>query len=403
MTKTFALITERKNPPDRRVVFSPDLCKQFLKAYPKADLIVEESDNRVFSNQEYIEKGIKVMKNIEHADIFLGVKEVPIEELIPNKTYLFFSHTIKMQPYNRKLLQAILKNNIELIDHETLVKSNGVRLVGFGRYAGLVGAYNGIRMLGLKEQLFDIPKVETLKDLSEVKQVLDCVKLPAIKIVLTGTGKVGRGAKEVLDHMGIKKVNIHEFLSNDFREPVYCNLSAIDYVKRIDGTKKETQDFYRNPEAYKSDFQRFAIIADMFIAGHFYSEGSPKIISKTDLEHPQFKIKYIADISCDINGPIATTIRPSTIENPFYGYNRKTHSEVNYINPDAIAIMAVDNLPCELPRDASEGFGQMFLRKIIPSFFNGDKKEILKNARITTKKGRLTEKFEYLNSFVKEN
>lgn len=401
MNKTFALITERKNPPDKRVVLTPSLCKEFKERYPDAKLIIEKSDVRVFTDQEYIDAGFEVVDDVSHADILLGVKEVPIEALIPNKTYLFFSHTIKEQPYNQKLLQAVLRNKIELIDHETLIKSNDVRLVGFGRYAGIVGAYNGIRMFGKKEALFSLPKVESLRDLDTVKIALDKVNLPAIKIVLTGMGKVGKGAKEVLDHLKIREVTIPEFLNVTYNEPVYCNLEPIDYVKRIDGTKKEKQDLYTKPELFKSDFFRFAKVADMFIAGHFYAEGAPKLLSIENLKDPNFMIRYIADVSCDIDGPISSTIRPSTIADPFYGYLVNESKEVAYDHPQAIAVMAVDNLPCELPRDASEGFGEKFLKLVIPSFFNKDKSEVLKRARITTKDGSLTNRFTYLSDYAK--
>lgn len=403
MNKTFALITERKNPPDKRVVLTPDLCKKFKERYPDARLIIEKSEVRVFTDQEYREAGFEVVDDVSDADVMLGVKEVPIEALIPNKTYLFFSHTIKEQPYNRGLLQAVLKNKIELIDHETLVKSNGVRLVGYGRYAGIVGAYNGIRMFGKKENLFMLPKVESVRDLDAVHLALEKVKLPAIKIVLTGLGKVGKGAKEILDQLNIKQVTIPEFLNKEYDEAVYCNIEPIDYVKRKDGTKKEKLHFYAHPEWYKNDFLRFAKVADFFIAGHFYGEGAPKLLSKDDLRNPEMKIRYIADVSCDINGPIASTTRPSTIADPFYGYLVKEEKEVAYDHPDAIAVMAVDNLPCELPRNASEGFGKNFLNLILPSFFNKDKSDVLKRATITTKKGKLTKRFSYLENYVKGN
>lgn len=403
MNKTFALITERKNPPDKRVVLTPSLCIEFKERYPEARLIVEKSDVRVFTDQEYIDAGFEVLEDISQADVLLGVKEVPIEDLIPNKTYLFFSHTIKEQPYNKKLLQAVLKNKIELIDHETLIKSNDVRLVGFGRYAGIVGAYNGIRMFAKKENLTSLPKVESLRDLEAVNTALNKVNLPAIKIVLTGKGKVGKGAKEVLDHLRVREVTILEFLNESFDEPVYCNLEPIDYVKRIDGTKKEKHELYTTPELFKSDFFRFAKVADVFIAGHFYAEGAPKLLSKEELRDPRFKIRYIADVSCDIDGPISSTIRPSTIADPFYGYLVSEEKEVEYDHPEAIAVMAVDNLPCELPRDASEGFGEKFLKLVIPSFFNKDKSEVLKRGRITTKEGNLTSRFSYLKDYAEGN
>ncbi|HLW15529.1 MAG TPA: NAD(P)-dependent oxidoreductase [Flavobacteriaceae bacterium] len=401
MNKTFALITERKNPPDKRVVLTPSLCIEFQKRYPDAKLLIEKSDVRVFKDQEYIDAGFEVVEDVHQADVLIGVKEVPVEALIPNKTYMFFSHTFKEQPYNRKLLQAILKNNIELIDHETLIKSNNVRLVGFGRYAGIVGAYNGIRMYGKKEKLFSISKVENLRDLDAVKVELEKVDLPPIKIVVTGIGKAGKGAKEVLNHLKIRNVTIPEFLNKTFHEPVYCSLEPIDYVKRKDGSKKEKQDFYTTPELFENDFMRFAKVSDIFIAGHFYGEGAPKLLSKEDLKHPELKIRYIADVSCDIDGPIASTIRPSTIADPFYGYLVGEEKEVAYDHPDAIAVMAVDNLPCELPRNASEGFGKDFLNLVIPSFFNKDKSEVLKRARMTDKQGNLTPRFSYLSDYVK--
>ena len=208
----FALIKERKTPPDRRVVFSPKKLQEIVQNFPEASFKIESSDIRIFKDSEYEEAGFEVTQDISDCEVLLGVKEVPIENLIPNKKYFFFSHTIKKQPYNRDLLRAILKNNIELYDHEVIVKENGHRLIGFGRYAGLVGAYNGIRALGLRDNLFDLPKVEILPDLKSVLQELDKIKLPNIKILLTGSGKVAQGAKEILDHLKIRQVTVSEYL-----------------------------------------------------------------------------------------------------------------------------------------------------------------------------------------------
>src|SRR5690554_7073234 len=145
MSVTFALIKERKNPPDRRVVFSPEKCQEVIQKFPNAKIVIEASDIRVFPDESYREAGFEVLEDVSHADVMLGVKEVPVEALIPNKKYFFFSHTIKKQAYNRILLQTILQKNIELYDHETVVNENNRRLIGFGYYAGLVGAYNGFR------------------------------------------------------------------------------------------------------------------------------------------------------------------------------------------------------------------------------------------------------------------
>ena len=398
----FALIKERKNPPDRRVVFSPTDLKTLIEKFPNAEVLVESSDIRVFSDSDYKNIGFNVTQDVTDADVMFGVKEVPIDALIPNKKYFFFSHTIKKQPYNRKLLKAILEKNIELYDHETIVNQSGARLIGFGRYAGLVGAYNGFRALGLRDKLFNLPKVETLSDLDAVKAELDKIKLPNIKILLTGTGKVAKGAKEILDHLKIKQVSDALYLTSDFTEPVYCIADVMEYNKRKDGKVGDKFAFYKDATGYESNFMPYAKVTDFFIAGHFYGDGAPYLFTRADTKHPEFKINLVADISCDINGPVAITIRPSTIADPFYGYDAKTEKEVAYNAKGAITVMAVDNLPCELPKDASEGFGEMFLQHVIPAFFNNDENGILKRARMTTNNGKLTSRFSYLQDYVDE-
>ncbi|WP_431136464.1 NAD(P)-dependent oxidoreductase [Psychroserpens mesophilus] len=396
----FAIIKERKNPPDRRVVFSPEKLAEAQLQFPQAQFVVESSDIRVFSDEEYRKQGFTVTDDVSDCDVMIGVKEVPLEYLIPNKKYFYFSHTIKKQPYNRKLLVDMLNKNIEMYDHETIVKKSGARLIGFGRYAGLVGAYNGFRALGLRDGLFELSKVETLADLKEVKAELDKITLPNIKILLTGTGKVAMGAKEILDHLNIKQVSDALYLTSQFSEPVYVMADVMEYNKRIDGKVGEKWEFYKNPTGYESNFMPYAKETDYFIAGHFYGNNAPYLFTREDAKHPDFRINLVADISCDIDGPVASTIRPSTIANPFYGYDPHTETEVAFDADEAITVMAVDNLPCELPKDASEGFGEMFLEHVIPAFFNGDERGILKRAKITTADGKLTERFKYLQEYV---
>ncbi len=395
----FGILKERKNPPDKRVVFSPDKLKESKAQFPDAEIFVESSDIRVFSDEAYKNAGFQVVTNVSNCDVLLGVKEVPIEALIPNKKYFFFSHTIKKQPYNRKLLQAILVKNIELYDHETIVKENGARLIGFGRYAGIVGTYNGFRAIGLKTNYFQLPKAETLENQQALIDELQRIKLPNLKILLTGNGKVAYGVKEMLDAMNIKQVSVDKYLSKEFDETVFCFVDVLDYNKRKEGKVVDNFDFYNHPELYESNFFRFAKVTDFFIAGHFYGNGAPAFFTKEDAKNQEFKIRFIADISCDINGPIASTVRASTIENPFYGYDPITEKEVDFLDEKAIVVMAVDNLPCELPKDASEGFGEMFLKNVIPAFFDGDKNGILQRAKIT-EKGKLTARFSYLQDYV---
>lgn len=395
----FAIIKERKSPPDRRVVFSPETLAEARKQFPEAEFVVESSDIRVFPDEAYAKLGFTVTDDVSDADVMIGVKEVPIEHLIPNKKYFYFSHTIKKQPYNRKLLVAMLEKNIEMFDHETIVRENNMRLIGFGRYAGLVGAYNGFRALGLRDGLFNLPKVETLADLEAVKAELDKITLPNIKILLTGTGKVAHGAKEILDHLQIKQVSDALYLTSQFTEPVYVMADVMEYAKRKDGKVGDKWEFYKDPSGYESNFMPYAKETDYFIAGHFYGNNAPYLFTRNDAKSPDFKINLVADISCDIDGPVASTIRPSTIADPFYGYNPQTEQETAFDAKDAIIVMAVDNLPCELPKDASEGFGATFLEHVIPAFFNNDENNVLKRARIT-ENGTLTERFSYLQDYV---
>ncbi|QED37694.1 alanine dehydrogenase [Antarcticibacterium arcticum] len=395
----FALIKERKTPPDRRVVFSPEKLREAASIFPEAGFKVEASEVRIFKDAEYTAAGFEVANDVSDCDVMLGVKEVPVNYLIPNKKYFFFSHTIKKQPYNRNLLRAVLEKNIELFDHEVIVKDNNQRLIGFGRYAGLVGAYNGIRGLGLKDGNFNLPKAEELSGLDAMLLELDRIKLPVKKILLTGSGKVAHGAREILDHLNVEQVDVESYLTKEYDHPVYCLIDVMDYNKRKDGNTGSNNEFYNNPGEYTSNFMRFAKLTNIFIAGHFYGTGAPLFFTKEEARSPDFNIELIADISCDIDGPIASTIRSSTIADPFYGYDRNTGTEIDFRSKNAITVMAVDNLPCELPRDASEGFGDMFLEHVIPAFFNQDKDGILARAKMT-ENGKLTPKFQYLQEYV---
>ena len=395
----FGIVKERKSPPDRRVVFTPEELVRLQAQFPMAEVKVESSDIRIFSDEEYTNLGISVTSDLTDCEVLFGVKEIPVDALISNKKYFFFSHTIKKQTYNRKLLQAILDKNIELYDHETIVDATNKRLIGFGRYAGIVGAYNGFRGFGMKYDLFNLPKAETLKNQADLLARLKRQTLPNIKIVVTGYGKVGMGIKEMLDGMKIKEVNVEDFLTKNFSSPVYTQIDVLDYNKRLDGKKSDKKDFYQNPEKYTSDFERFSKVADVFIAGHFHGNGAPDILTNAMLNAPDCKIKVVADVSCDVDGPIACTLKASTIADPFFGYLPFEHKEVPYTHPGSILVMSVDNLPCELPKDASEGFGEMFMEHVIPAFFNDDKDGILHRAKIT-ENGKLTPRFAYLQEYV---
>jgi alanine dehydrogenase len=392
------IIKEYKSPPDKRVVFSPEKCIETLQKFPQVEFFIEKSDIRCFADLEYEEIDLKVVTDLSNCDILIGVKEVPIEKLIDNKKYFFFSHTIKKQPYNKKLLQQIIKKNIELFDHETIVDNNNNRLIGFGYYAGVIGAYNGLRAYGLKNHTFSIPKAIDLKDRQEFNSILKSLSIPNMKILLTGKGRVGSGTKEVLDFLKIKEVSAQDFINETYNESVYVNIDVLDY-NYSDSIENTVSNFYIYPEKFRSTFSKFLSVSDIYFAGHYHNPKAPKLITLDDIKNPDFNVQVIADISCDIDGPIASTIRPSTIENPTYGFHKEKLVECDFLDENALAVMAVDNLPCELPRDSSEMFGEMFLKYVIPSFFNNDQDNILKNSKITSE-GSLTDRFSYLSDYI---
>ncbi len=399
------IIREGKFPPDKRVPLTPRQCKQLLAQYPDLKIVIQPSAIRDFKDDEYAQAGLCVQEDLGACDVLLGVKEVPADLLIPHKTYLFFSHTYKKQPYNRKLLQAILQKKIRLIDYEMLTDpKSGMRLVGFGRYAGIVGAYNAFRLYGEQTLAYKLKPAHECFDRAEMEREMQKIKLPAdFKIALTGDGRVARGAMEILDKLSLRKLTPDEFLGDKQPEPGYCQLDVRHYFRRSDNKPFKKEDFYASNEGYLSNFMPYAQLADMYIAAHFWAEGSPLIFSRADARSAKFNIKTISDISCDIDGPVASTIRPATIADPFYAYDPRAEAVVALRSPGSIAVSAVDNLPCELPRDASEDFGSELLKNVIPHFFNDDRLGILARASETDREGKLTDRFAYLQDYVNGN
>lgn len=394
------VIREGKTPPDHRVPLTPTQCARLVQLFPSLQIEVESSPIRAFNDQEYLDLGIPVVADISSCDVLIGVKEVPIDQLIPNKSYLFFSHTFKKQPYNKPLLKAILEKRITLIDYEVLKDLGGKRLAGFGRYAGVVGAYNAFRAYGLQNRSFELKPAHLCHDRKEMEAELIKVDLPNdFKMVMTGSGRVAGGAKEIFSALRLAEAKPEEFLVDHFTEPVYTELFVTDYFVRKDGQVLGRKDFYAHPEEYRSRFMDFAKVADMYVPCHYWGDGSPLIFTREDAKSPDFRISLVSDISCDIDGPVACTIRPSTIAEPFYGYDPTNEREVPFGTAGSIGVVAVDNLPCELPRDASEDFGNELIKNVIPNFFNGDPQRILERAT-QTRNGQLTAPFAYLQGWV---
>nr|WP_090257605.1 NAD(P)-dependent oxidoreductase [Roseivirga pacifica] len=401
MTKmTLGIIKEGKVPIDRRVPVTPAQVGEIINSYPDVTVRCQRSDIRCFEDSEYEKVGATLVDDVSDCDVIIGVKEVPMSMLADGKTHFFFSHTIKKQEYNRELLKTIIQKKIRLVDWECLTDTDGKRLIAFGRYAGIVGAYNGILTFGKRYNLFHLRPAHTCFDMEDMAKEYAKVKLPPVKIALTGGGRVSKGAMEVLFGMGIRRVSPAEFLSENFNEPVFTQLNTRDYNQRINGGGFDRDEFYSDPVNYESTFLPYARKADILIAGAFWDPAAPVLFTREDAEKNDFKIKVIADITCDIEGSIPSTKQPSTIDDPVYDYNPSNDRvEPAFSDEGNITVMAVDNLPCELPRNASEDFGKEFVARIFPNLIGEDKGAIIERATITVD-GVLTPPYKYLQDFV---
>jgi hypothetical protein len=329
---------------------------------------------------------------------------VPINALLPGKTNFFFSHTIKAQKYNRRLLQTILERNIRLVDYECLTDEQGGRIIAFGRYAGIVGAYNAFWTYGKKYGRFELKRAYECRDRFEMEAEYAKIDLRPVKIAVTGSGRVGQGALEVLTGMGIPEVSPGDFLQRTYPEPVFTLLRSRDYHAHRDGRPWDPADFYRNPGAYRSTFHAYARAADMLIASAYWNPKAPPLFTREEMSKADFRIRVVADITCDIDGSIPSTVRPSTILDPVYDYHRTGHTvEPAFSDEDHISVMAIDNLPCELPLDSSRYFGEQMIRNVLPNLLRPEKDVtgIIHRATVA-KAGRLNDPFTYLDSFVKE-
>lgn len=393
------IIREGKVPPDARVPLNPSHCAQAQKEFP-VKILVQPSAGRCFTDAEYIHTDIAMNEDIQHCDVLLGVKEVPVDLLIPGKTYFFFSHTIKEQSYNRKLLQAILAKNIRMIDYEVLTDEQGQRLIAFGKFAGMVGAHNALWAYAQRSGSFQLKRMKDCKDYAEAIDMYKRTPWPPVKIVLTGSGRVGVGSAVVLRDMGIREVDPIEFLMENFKEPVFTILRSEDYVARKDRHHFDKPRFHSHPEEYYSIFEPYFQVADILINGIFWDNRAPAFFTKADMRRPDFRIRVIADVTCDIAplSSIPSTLKASTIADPVFGYDPFSESECAPYQEHSIDVMSIDNLPNELPRDASTAFGSMFIHRILPEFFK-EKSAVLERATIA-ENGKLTPRYAYLQNYV---
>lgn len=393
------IVRETKNPPDRRVPFTPSQCRKLLDSYPPLEIVVQPSDYRCYGNEEYAAEGIVLAEDLSDCSVLMGVKEVKINALLDGKTYFFFSHTAKKQPYNRELLRSLVRKGIRMADYEYLTNENGLRVVAFGRWAGVVGAYNGLRGQGLMNKAFLMKPAHECFDLEEVHMELKKVKLGKKRILVTGGGRVAGGALEILEEAGVRELSPDEFLENEYDHAVYTRLDPWHYTRRKDGKAFDFAHFVAHPGEYENSILPYASRCDILMACHFWDPSSPVMLAREDLASGEIPISLVADISCDIDGPIASTIRASTIASPFYGFNPESGKETDPFEKGSICVMAVDNLPGELPRDASADFGEALLEHVVPELLGTRETGMLERASIT-QGGALSAGYAYLADYL---
>jgi len=394
----FGLIKEGKIPSDNRVALTPAQCKFINKTQDGIRVVVQKSNDRCYSDNEYIAAGIEVKDDVSDCDILMGIKEVPLEMLIPNKTYLFFSHTKKLQPYNQKLIKEIVAKKITLIDYECLEHEDGKRIIGFGFFAGVVGAHNGIMAYGNRTGEFKLDKINSSKSFNDLIHTYFGLKLPSIKIAVTGSGRVAHGVLEIMNLLGIHEVEPDEYVEKTFSYPVYVHLKGRDLYAHKETHNYNRTDFHSNPANYNCTFEQYIPHTDILMNGIYRDHDIPRLFEKEAIHQPNFKIKTIADITDDMYGSIPCNLGDSTIEDPVYGVDKLTMEKTVPYLPNSIDIMAVGNLPNELPRDASRYFGQQLIKHVLKDIIDGDS-SIIDKATII-KNGELNEHYSYMREYV---
>lgn len=396
-----ALIKETKTPEDNRVALSPSQVAELNKQYPQHCIVVQESDIRAFSDDEYRAEGVEVLSDVSDADILFGIKEAKIESLIPNKHYFFFGHIAKMQEYNRPLLQAFMQKHITFCDYEYLVDDKGIRVCAFGWWAGVVGVYYTLRGYGLKHKLYELPKPDRRFTLTQLLESLKKVNLPKVKLLVTGAGRVSQGAQHVLEKIGAYKMTEEEYLSGAPIDKLsYCVADVDRLVKRRDGVAFSWNDFTHNAKEYESDFMRWAKNTDVLVCAHFWGPDAPVYLSEDDLRNKDMRIRMIGDVTCDIKGSIKSTVRPATHDDPYYDYNPMTEQdELAFSSPNNISVMAVDTCPNALAMDTSAYFGEMLTKHVFEPLLKGECSDVI-NRSMILKEGQLTPRFAYLKDFA---
>lgn len=392
------LIREGKIPADNRVALIPSQCKWISKQFPDIKIMVQHSPDRCFSDAEYRRAGISVVDSIDTCDILLGIKEVPVNQLVASKKYLFFSHTKKKQLWNQELMREMVNKKITLIDYECLEHTDGQRIIGFGFFAGIVGAHNGIMAYGKRTGKFHLDRVGAVKDYRELIHTYFGLKLPPIKIAVTGSGRVAHGILEIMNLMDVQEVEPEDYLDRDFTYPVYVHLKGNNLYRHKVKGNYHREDFHNHPNNYQTVFEKYCGHTDILMNGVYWEENIPRLFSMQQLQDPSFRIQVIADITDDKNGSVPCNLGDASAEQPVYGVTKSNGKKSEPYLTDSLDVMAMGNLPNELPRDASRYFGEQLIKHVLEDIYKGGSKTI--DRATILKEGKLTEPFSYLSDYA---
>jgi len=395
---TIGLIKEGKIPADNRVALTPAQCKWILKNSTDIRIIAESSKDRCYSDKEYSQAGVSVQTDLSSCDILFGIKEVPVNNLMAGKTYLFFSHTRKQQSFNQHLFHTIMDKGITLIDYECLEHLDGQRIIGFGFFAGIVGAHNGIMAYGNRSRSFNLGRVFHVRDYRELIHTYFGLKLPPVKIAVTGSGRVAHGILEIMNLMDVQEVEPAEFLSRDFTYPVYVHLKGAQLYTHHTQRTYSREDFHAHPESYDCLFKSYLSQTDILMNGIYWEPRMPRLFEMEDLAKDNFRIRTIADITDDTGGSVPCNLGDAKKEDPIYGVDRKTGTRIAPYQAEGLDMMAVGNLPNELPRDASRYFGEQLIKYVLNDIIQGNSDML--NRATMVKAGKLTAHFDYLTDYA---
>ena len=397
---TIGLIREGKVPADSRVALTPAQCKWLRMNFPDIRVLVQPSPGRCYSDKEYAQAGIILTEDLTECNVLLGIKEVPVHQLLADKTYLFFSHTKKLQSYNRDLARTIAEKRITLIDYECLEHDDGTRIIGFGFFAGIVGAHNGIMAYGRRTGAFSLQPVHSVNSFQKLIHTYFGLHLPNIKIAVTGSGRVAHGVLEIMNLLGIHEVEPEEYREKTFQYPVYVHLKGRLLYRHKERGDYKREEFHEHPQNYVCTFADYMPHTDILINGIYWDKQIPRLFEQEALPDPSFRMNTIADITDDYHGSVPCNLGDSTISDPVYGVDRKSFEKTAPYLPGSVDIMAVGNLPNELPRDASRYFGEQLIKHVLGDIRNGGS-PMLHRATLL-EKGKLTPHFSYMKEYVGE-